>query len=168
MSEESLDDVLTDNNYGYQEETEYAGLWIRVGAALIDILVMIPLFVISYYNQIDMKSLVLLYILTVLSALYKPLMEWRYGATLGKMACKIKVVNEKLKPISIDQRLGRYIPWGISVIIQLMAATNIFTAAGFKTANTYMEIVALAQNYPLNTVSSIYSVILVVKNILNG
>ena len=122
MNLESLDDQLTDNDHGYKEEIEYAGFWIRLGAAVIDTLVLFPIISLSIYNQFDMKSLALLYVFTVLSALYKPLMEWRFGATLGKMACKIKVVNEELRPISIDQSFGRYIPWGISAIIQLMVA----------------------------------------------
>ncbi len=159
MSEESLDQQVIDDKNGYQEEIEYAGLWIRLGAAVIDTLVLIPIIGLSMYNQFDIKSLTLLYVLTVLSALYKPLMEWRFGATLGKMACKIKVVNEDLKPISIDQSFGRYAPWAISVVIQLLVATQIFMDPGFKAADTFIEIGVIAQNSPLNNVSSIYNLI---------
>jgi uncharacterized RDD family membrane protein YckC len=157
MSEESLD-----NNHGFQEETEYAGFWIRLGAALIDMLVLIPIIGISMYNQFDLKSIVLLYVITLISSLYKPLMEWRYGATLGKMACKIKVVNEDLKPISIDQSFGRYIPWGISAVIQLMAATFIFSDPSFKSATTFIEIGLIAQESPLNNISNIYNLVFLV------
>ena len=114
------------------------------------------------FNQFDMKSIVLLYVLTVLSALYKPLMEWRFGATLGKMAFKIKVVNEELNPISIDQGFGRYIPWGISAVIQLMAATFIFSDPGFNSADTFMEIGLIAQKSPLSNISNIYNVIFLI------
>lgn len=148
-----------ENNFGFKEEIQYAGFWIRVAASLIDLLIMIPILVLGYFNQINLKSIVILYVLTILSALYKPLLEWRYGATLGKMACKIKVVNEKLKPISIDQAFGRYIPWAISAILQLMVATNIFLSPKFTSAHTYMEIGILTQESPLNNVSSIYSLI---------
>ena len=58
------------------ENQEYAGFWIRVGAGVIDILVMIPIFVASYFNQFNIKSLALLYILTLLSLIYKPLLDF--------------------------------------------------------------------------------------------
>ena len=161
MSEENLEET-TANNHGYQEETEYAGFWIRAGAAIIDVLVMLPLIGISMYNQFNMKSIVLLYVLSLLSALYKPLMEFKYGATLGKMACKIKVVNENLEPINIDQSFGRYIPWAISAIIQLMAANFIFSDPSFKTADTFMEISIIAQESPLNNISNIYGILFLI------
>ena len=92
MSEEGLDKIIIDeeidNTHGFKEEIEYAGFWIRVGAAIIDSFVMIPIIAISFYNLLSLKSVILLYILTLISAVYKPLMEWRYGATVGKMAVK--------------------------------------------------------------------------------
>ena len=59
MSEDNLEEVTLDN-HGYKEEIEYAGFWIRFGAALIDMLVLIPIIALSMYNQFDMKSIVLL------------------------------------------------------------------------------------------------------------
>lgn len=161
MSEDNIEEPVFDT-HGFKEETEYAGFWIRVGASLIDMLVLIPLITLSIFNQFDFKSIVLLYVLSILSALYKPLMEWRYGATLGKMACKIKVVNEDLKPISIDQGFGRYIPWAISAIIQLMAGTFIFSDPSFRTAETFIEIGEIAQKSPLNNISNIYNVVFLI------
>ena len=153
---------MTDNNHGYQEEIEYGGFWIRFAAALIDTLIFIPIMVISFYNLFTLKSVVLLYILTLLTSIYKPLMEWRYGATLGKMACKIKVVNENQEFISLDQAFGRYIPWAISVIITLMSSTRMYLSAEFQNLNTYMDLTAFSQNDPLNTISTIYSLIFLI------
>ncbi len=157
MSGESLDEILMDDNHGYKEEVEYAGFWIRFGAAWIDGLIFLPIFGLGFYNQIEWKSLILLYVLSILGALYKPLMEWRYGATLGKMACRVKVVNSEFKPISIDQAFGRYIPWGISAIIQLLTATVIFSDPSFASAKSLAEIGVVSQNNPFNTISTVYS-----------
>ena len=162
MSEEYLNEDFIDEHHGYQAETEYAGFWIRLGAAFIDMLVLFPIMGLNIYNQFDIKSIALLYFLTVISSLYKPLMEWRFGGTLGKMTFKIKVLNEDLKPISIDQGFGRYIPWAISAIIQLIAATFIFSDPMFKAADTFMEIGAITQQSPLNNISSIYNLIFLV------
>tara|TARA_B100000809_G_scaffold250625_1_gene283290 strand:+ start:2827 stop:3399 length:573 start_codon:yes stop_codon:yes gene_type:complete len=161
MSEDKIEEVTLDN-HGYKEEIEYAGFWIRFGAALIDMLVLIPIIALGMYNQFDMKSIVLLYVLTVISSLYKPLMEWRFGATLGKMACKIKVTNEALNPISIDQAFGRYIPWGISAVIQLMAATFVFSYPTFNAADTFMEIGVIAQMSPLTNISNFYNIVFLI------
>jgi uncharacterized RDD family membrane protein YckC len=157
MSEENI----VDDNHGFKEEVEYAGFWIRVGAGLIDILVMIPIFAVSYFNQFDIKSLALLYILTIISVMYKPLLEFKYGATLGKMAVGIKVVNLEMQRITLDQAFGRYIPWAISVVIQLMIGTSLFLAPKFSSADTYLEIQAITQDSPLNMISGIYSLVFV-------
>lgn len=162
MSEEYLNEGFTDDTQDGQEETQYASFWIRLGAAVIDMLVLFPIIGLNIYNQFDTKSIALLYFLTLASSLYKPLMEWRFGATLGKMACKIKVLNEDLKPIGIDQSFGRYIPWGISVVIQLMAATFIFSDPMFKAAKTIMEIEAIARLSPLSNISNTYNLIFLV------
>lgn len=150
-----------DDNHGYKEVIEYAGFWVRLGSTIIDILVMIPIIVLNYFNQMDYKSIVLMYLLTIISVLYKPLMEWRYGATLGKMANKLKVVSEDLKPISIDQSFGRYIPWLISVVIQTIVATSIFTHPDFLAMDTYEELVKMSQNNPISIISNVYSIVFI-------
>lgn len=161
MSEIS-EEPSVENNFGFKEEIQYAGFWIRVGAGIIDLLVMIPIFVLSYFNQFNMKSIVLLYVITAISVLYKPLMEFKFGATLGKMACKLKVVNYEMNNITIDQAFTRYIPWGISVVFQLMLGTSLYRSPSFAYADTYMEIQAITQDSPLNMVSGIYSLIFLV------
>lgn len=158
MSEE----IDINDNHGYKEEIEYAGFWIRVGAAIIDMLAFIPIMALGFYNLFSLKSVVLLYILTLISSIYKPLMEWRYGATLGKMACKIKVVNTELGYLSIDQAFGRYIPWAISVLITLISTTRMYMSSNFQNIHTYMELTAISQDDPLNTVSTIYSFIFLI------
>ena len=62
MNEESLDEILIDDNHGYKEEVQYAGFWIRFGAAWIDGLIFLPIFhtpylflgqkfVVKYFSQ---------------------------------------------------------------------------------------------------------------------
>ncbi len=43
-----------------------------------------------------------------LGVAYETIMIGKYGATLGKMACKIKVVNAAGQPISYGRAFGRY------------------------------------------------------------
>ena len=157
-TEENIEDML-DDKHGFKEEIEYAGIGHRLGAGLIDGLVMIPIFVLSYFNQFNIKSLVLLYVLTLISVLYKPLLEFKYGATLGKMALGITVVNLEMKRITLDQSFLRYMPWAISVIIQLMLGTILYQSPSFASADTYLDIQTITQDSPLNMVSLVYSII---------
>ena len=64
-------------------------------------------------------------------------MEWRYSATIGKMASKIKVVDEHQEFISIDQAFGRYIPWIINHTFSLISYTYIFQSEAFIEMKEY-------------------------------
>lgn len=155
-------DNLEESDYdihGFKEEVEYAGFWIRVAAALIDTVVFIPLIALSFVNLFYVKSLVLLYVMMVIQSLYKPLMEFKFGASLGKMAVKIKVVNEEHQPITIDQSFGRYVPWVISTVISLITTTAMYTSADFNNLTSYMQLAEFSENMPLNTVSQVYNII---------
>ena len=154
--EENITTEATESTYEFKEETIYGGFWARFGAAFIDILVFVPIILFSNYNIISIKSIALLYVLTLISALYKPLMELKYGATLGKMALRLKVVNHNLEPINVDQAFMRYLPWAISIIFQLMAATVMYNAENFQQIDTWEEMAMLAKNPVLDIISSIY------------
>ncbi|MBK8392708.1 MAG: RDD family protein [Saprospiraceae bacterium] len=49
-------------------------------------------------------------VIGILLMCYKPFMEFQYGATLGKMAVKLKVVNLDFEKITLSQSIIRYIP----------------------------------------------------------
>ncbi len=161
MSEENLQESDFEV-HGFKEEVEYASFWIRVAAALIDTVVFAPLIVLSFVNLFYVKSLVLLYVMMVLQALYKPLMEFKYGATLGKMAVKIKVVNEEQHPITLDQSFGRYLPWVISTVISLITTTAIYMSVDFNNLTSYMQLAEISESMPLNTVSQAYNFIFLI------
>lgn len=115
------------------ENTEYAGFWIRLGAVLIDLLVMIivlyiPLSFIygeEYWlgDQIiyGFWDIILGYVVPFIATIWFWL---RFLATPGKMATKLKVVDATTgKKMSIGQAIGRYfayipavIPLGIGLL----------------------------------------------------
>lgn len=130
------------------ETVRFAGLWVRVGASIIDSLVMLPLMGLNYYNIIDFKNLSLALLLAILSAAYKPFMEFYYGATVGKMALKIKVVDYQLQFISLDQALIRYLPWVLSVGVNLLATIYIFQLEGFEDVRDFLSYGDLANTTP--------------------
>lgn len=94
-------------------EIVYAGLWKRFAAAVIDGLVMFPaLFILALvmgWNDevaplLSLESLLLVVIPTV----YLAVMQARpAGASLGKMATRIKVVRSDGTPMSLPRAFGR-------------------------------------------------------------
>jgi len=101
-------DILDHFDYeGNPQNIRFAGFWIRVGASLVDFMVISPITGLGFYNVIEMKSLSLALLLIAAQAFYKPFMEFKYGATLGKMATRIKVVSTKFQNLTINQAILR-------------------------------------------------------------
>ncbi len=101
----------------------YGGFWIRFGAKFIDSLLIIAVnmaigFVFGFsagmIGLIDgsgeslMIDIFVQLMNIVVPAIYATFFLGRYGATLGKMACGLKVVRPDGGPISYPRALGRY------------------------------------------------------------
>ncbi len=106
-----------------QTSLVYGGFWIRFGAKFIDSLLIIAVnmaigFVFGFsagmIGLIDgsgeslMIDIFVQLMNIVVPALYVTFFLGRYGATLGKMACGLKVVRPDGGPISYPRALGRY------------------------------------------------------------
>lgn len=143
MEHQVLDSDLTDIETGSGEK--WAGFWIRVGASLIDFLVYLPLIGLNMYNLYVFKNLPLQLIVTLLLILYKPFMEFKYGATFGKMAVKIKVVSKDFEMITLSQSIIRYTPWIIEHVFSIYGTIMLFQHADFITTTSWTD-VGLLQN----------------------
>ena len=77
--------------------------------------------------------------------LYKPLMEWRYGATLGKMVVKIRVLDDRMQGISLNQALLRFLPYFIISLSLLLSQFNLFYLEGFAEAKNIQDIQELSR-----------------------
>ncbi len=156
-----MSDHILDENYddldGEQRHYRFAGFWIRVGASIVDMLVLIPFIGLSFYILLVLKSLPLMIINTILMAAYKPLMEYQYGATLGKMAVGIKVINEDGGLLTPNQAIIRYLPWLIGNIINLLVLVEIFGTPGFDEIEGFMEYNMFVAQNP-STLTSLSSV----------
>ena len=107
-------------------EQEYAGFWVRLGATLIDtviimIVLMVPLSFI-YGEQYWLGDqyirgfwdLVLGYVVPVAATIWFWL---RYLGTPGKMALKLKIVDAKTGDrLSLGQAIGRYFAYILSIL----------------------------------------------------
>jgi len=108
------------------KNTEYAGFWVRVGAMLIDaVIVMIALLVpLSFiYGEAYWTNTQLIYgfwdlILQYIAPFVATIWFWvRYKATPGKLATKLQVVDattgDKLR---VGQAIGRYFAYILSAL----------------------------------------------------
>jgi uncharacterized RDD family membrane protein YckC len=67
-------------------------------------------------------------------------MEYQFGATLGKMAVKIRVVNSQYEAISLTQAVKRYTPWLVSQVISIYTTLLHFQSDAFAEATGWIEI----------------------------
>jgi len=116
-----------------KEEYEFANFWNRVAASLLDILALTIPIVLNSVNLYYWKILPLMIILNFSIIFYKPFMEYKYGATFGKMALKLKVINLDNNSLTINQSIIRSLPWLIS------GATSIYTAVLLMTHPLYYD-----------------------------
>ncbi len=105
---------------------EYAGFWCRVGASIIDtillLLLVAPLLTMvygqSYWTEFEAVTGFWNSVINYLLPVTAVLAFWFYkSATPGKMALKISIVDAKTgcKP-SVGQLIGRYLAYYVSVI----------------------------------------------------
>jgi uncharacterized RDD family membrane protein YckC len=108
------------------DEEEYAGFWIRTGAAIIDtiliLIIIAPILTVIYGKDYWMSEsfsrgvwdVLLNYIVPAIAVI----IFWVYkSATPGKMALRLKIVDAKTgeKP-STGQFIGRYLGYYVSMI----------------------------------------------------
>lgn len=122
------DDELNNQNI---EDVEYAGFWNRVGAIMIDgIILAIPLKLLEYLVGNSSQGII------ILIALIDIIVRWLYfvlqessssRATIGKKALGIKVIDMNGEQLSFGRATGRHFGKIISSIILFIG----FVMAGF-------------------------------------
>jgi uncharacterized RDD family membrane protein YckC len=115
-----------------EDDARPAGFWVRVGAYIIDFLVFIPITILVVWNTYSLKNTVVLVLLAVPGLLYKPLMESFFGATLGKMACGLKVIDAKGKKLSLPYAYVRFFPFLLAAGVALAGEVIRFSMPEFQ------------------------------------
>jgi uncharacterized RDD family membrane protein YckC len=117
-----------------------AGFWVRVGANIIDFLIFIPIGILSYWNMISFKSTVVLVLISLPGLTYKPFMESFFGATLGKMSCKLKVIDDNGKKLSLFNAYIRFFPFLLSAGITLAGSLILFSSPQFESIKSWTQL----------------------------
>lgn len=142
MQDQVLDGDFIKKGTGVDmREARFAGFWVRVVASIIDSLIFIPLSLVDYLELAHWEMFGVLVFIAVLNMFYKVYMEWKYQATLGKMALKIKVVSEGGGEITFEQSLVRYSLYfmaQLGTLISTYMAYNqydVFVSMGIESAS---------------------------------
>lgn len=139
-----------------------AGFWIRVGASLVDFLVFIPIAILGFWNTISLKSTTVLVLISLPAFLYKPLMESFFGATLGKMSCRIKVIDEQGKKLSLFRAYCRALPFLVGSAVGLASQLILFSSPQFQSAGSWMEAMQAKPTTVLDLVNPLVSLFILV------
>lgn len=163
MDEPILDSEL-EKDFSKMQNVEYAGFWIRVAAALLDALILLPLTFLTSYNFYNQQSIAFMILLTLIAAMYKPILEWRRAATFGKQIVGIKVVDENMDDISGGQAFQRYFPWIIMYVFSIMTNIFLFENVDFSEIEGFnfaalMQISEIMTDSPYATISQTYNII---------
>lgn len=155
--------ILDDAQATQQSEVKWAGFWVRVGASLVDVLVYLPFIGLNFYNLYSLKNLPLQLFVDVVFLLYKPIMEYKYGATLGKMAVKIKVVSENFEQITLSQSILRNYPHWLNQLLSIGTAFLLFRHPDFQSADSLTSIGQVQKEIVSPMVSSAISFLAIIS-----
>jgi uncharacterized RDD family membrane protein YckC len=127
MEENILDDTYID-----KDELKVARFWPRFLASCVDGLLLLGLeYLIGWYNPSFNESS--LHISSFIYLLYKPMLEYLFGATLGKMVFGMKVVDYAGNPPNFSSILLRNILGISSSLLEILS--GIFWFQNFFTSN---------------------------------
>jgi uncharacterized RDD family membrane protein YckC len=140
------------NNTTYNEQpVEYfyaGGFWRRLFARMLDeLLLSIIVLPLTIYNMLSWKIYGLYVAAHVTVILYKPLFEYKYGATPGKMALDLQCVNNEIQNITLMQAFTRNIFFTLSAVINIVTAYMVFNADGFADATDIIALTTLQKRF---------------------
>ena len=110
----------------------YASVATRFGAVVLDALILLAFNVLTdlicgvgltaanHGNPVSVVQMILSVLQLVVGLSYETIMIGKYGATLGKMACRIKVVTSDGGPVGYGRAFGRYFAKILSSLICLI------------------------------------------------
>lgn len=133
-----------DEPVGAEYYPQPAGFWIRAVAMVLDGFVFLPVVALLFYNAVRWKSMAVFFLVVWLpGVLYKPLMEAYWGATLGKMACRLIVVDETGHLLSIAAAYTRFLPFFLLRVLGLVGMLAIFLMPEFRQARSPEQVAEL-------------------------
>jgi uncharacterized RDD family membrane protein YckC len=164
-----MDNLLDDGfNEKQNKQVVYATFWTRVAGSFVDALITMPILLpLTYYNIIVWKSMPVVIVIAILGLMYKVFMEYAYGATWGKMAMRIVVVNYDFEKPDFTEICLRNIVGITSSVSALLSSLYLFSLPEFKDVNGFMEYsVFVNKHTSATTITNIISLAFLVDALL--
>jgi uncharacterized RDD family membrane protein YckC len=145
--------AVSSGNAIHEGVGEYGGFWRRVGAQILDGLIVLPLSVILYFGMNYSRLFYLYYLVPSLAfaAVYGIYLVKRYGGTPGKLILKMRVTMVDGAPVTTAAATIRYsvilILSGLSSLAVALAALS-FTDAEFLSMGYLQKMLALNAAMP--------------------
>ena len=130
------------------DDNIYAGFWPRLGALLLDFIILIPYIILLH--SLNGLSILMYQIVLIPNLIFiiwfNVYLVKRYGGTPGKLIVGLKVINKNGDDISLNGAILRYIVsiglaiFGAIVLILILqnADDNVYQSLGFWKRNTYI------------------------------
>ncbi len=99
---------------------QYVGFWPRFGARLIDSIILRILGYVLSFISAGTGSILIFTTTSLIPFLYHPFMEYRFGASIGKMALRINVVTYEFQKPGITNVILRNIMYGGLELISIL------------------------------------------------
>jgi uncharacterized RDD family membrane protein YckC len=93
-------------------------------------------------------------------------MESFFGATLGKMACGIKVIDDSGNKLSLSAAYVRFFPFLISTGVTLAGQFILFSSPDFQSATSMMELGQAQQENFLDPVGKLVNLLVLIECIV--
>jgi uncharacterized RDD family membrane protein YckC len=133
-------DVSHEESIFPEAEIVYSRFWDRLGAFLLDGCIVVALTLpISYFNITTWKIPSLYVLIGLISILYKPFMEIRFGATLGKMIVGLEVVGSDFERVTIVEEVKRLSFYLFPAILQHIITLPVYFSSAFDSIYNYRE-----------------------------
>lgn len=149
-----------------EREIIYATFWERLLALIVDALVFAPLAIIKLFTDSYWGNQVYMIAIAFIGLIYKPLMEFKYGATLGKMTLKIIVVNKQYNAPSLSNVLLRNIFEIGERSVSLMTVLFSFAGAEIVSQGKLGVFTSLENSFTLITVLSLLPALITIVEII--
>jgi len=120
----------------------YATFWQRVGASLLDGLILSPVnYGLIFLSMVYYKIFILSIFPTIISVFYKIYLEKQYGQTLGKLIVGIKVTGDNSEWTDYTQIIKRNYYHIIMLLFTVIKHVDLFKMESFLQADTYMQMI---------------------------
>jgi uncharacterized RDD family membrane protein YckC len=136
-----MNDIVQDDDPIFPEaDIRYSTFWDRFGASLLDGFIMLAATMpLTYFNITTWKIPSLYILISLFTVLYKPLLEYQYGATWGKMILGIQVVGQNFGKITLQEELRRVSFYLVPSLLQHVLTLVSYYGAEFLSTKNYQE-----------------------------